>query len=777
MSRTSTVFPSNFVSRESKRDKSYGLQYARAIWGEHTKNISLFNDQIEIWKDNRRYAEGLQSIDKYKNQLSLLSGDLSWLNLDFSPVNRIAALVDNMEGKLMNQMYKIQCNPIDIVSKTKEDEDRDEMFAAMFAKKNDSDLEPITGIPVYSRNAKIPDTDQEAELYFKMSYKQACSIAMEQALEFVFMNNDFDAYTRKKILRDLIVNKRAAIHRYYDENNNICVKYIDHCKVLTPYSEHDDFRNIPYIAVIENMPIKDIAQITDEFDDEKLAEIAKRYEGAEGNPMFTDVSSYEGYYNSNTGITRPWYNFNIPVLSFYFLSVSKENRVKTTKDNGRIYWDKASDNAAPKSKNKELVSKDVQWLYEGKWIVGSDIVFNYREVKNVPRNKDAGSYSPKAELPIHMVAPNIFDMQNKSLVERAKPHEDQMNLINLKIQQHLIQAKPPGMAINVSALSGIMLGLGKDAATPEDIYRMYSQTGSLVYSDRRDDDSIINGVPIQDLPNGIGADFALLVNAFREQMAIINDVIGYNSAVDASSPDQEAVVGAAKMAIQATNNALRPLYAVHALLIEKVAKSLALMIQDSIEYNEDAFLRAIGAQATETIKYGKKLALHQFAIKVELLPDEEERMDLMNLMALGIENEQLFPSDAILIKQQAKQDVKLASQLLVYLEEKNRKDKMQQAKSQVDYTTQQQIESGRAVAESNMEAASFEAMQKGNLIKLQGFVDDQNAEKAHQRKMKEIVAEGNIDKEVAQITHDNNLRATAFDHAIAPKKEAEVALL
>lgn len=773
-----TVFPDEFATKEEKAKKPYGLQYARAIWSEHVKNITTFNDQAEIWRDNRRYAEGLQSVDKYQNQLSMADGDLSWLTLDFSPVNRIAALVDIIEGKIMNQLYKVQCNPIDFFSKTKEEEDRDKLYAAMFLKKNAGDLEKLTGLPMYPRNMRIPANDQEAELYMKMNYRQACSVAMEQALSFVFMNNDFDQVTRKKIIRDLIVNKRAAIHRYYDADNNICVKYVDHAKVITPYSEHDDFRNIPYIAVIENMPLKDIAEMTDEFDDKYLEEIAKRYEGKEGNPMLNGMSnSYEGYYNSNMGVVRPYMNFNIPVLSFYFLSISKENRVKRTSGN-KVYWNKVKEGANPKSKDKQLFTKNVQWLYEGKWIIGSDKVFNYKQAKNVPREKapgEKGGYSPKAELPIHMIAPNIYDMQNKSLVERAKPHEDQANITGLKIQQHVINAKPPGMYINIQALSGIFLGQGKEAATPEDIYKMYSQTGSVIGSDVREDGSLINGRPFEFLENGIGKDFALLVNHFREQMNIINDVIGFNSAVDASSPDAEAVVGAAKMAIQATNNALRPLYQAHLLLIERVSKSLTIMIQDSIKFNYDAFTRAIGAQATETINYGKKLALHQFAIKIEVLPDEEERMDLLNDLAIAQQNQTLKPSQVIMIKQQAKTNVKLAAQLMVYLEEKNAEEAMAQKRQEIEYNGQVQVQSGQAVAAANMEADQQATKNKADLIKLQGFVDRQNDAAKHKEDMEALIVKIQGDKDIAAMNHDNQIRHTAFD-AVVNKKPEKAAL-
>jgi hypothetical protein len=776
-----TTFPDPNAPKAVKLQKGYGLQQIRAMWAEYTRNAIVNNAFIQQMKINRTYAEGLESIEKYKDRLDL-NGDSSWLNLDFSPVNRIASLCDNLEGKLTNQMYKIQCNPIDIASKTKEEKDRDEMHANMFLKQQAGDLEQLSGIPIYPRNKYIPADDEEAELYFKMNYKQASAIAMEQALQFVFMNNEFDSVTRKKIIRDLVVIKRAALKRYYDNNNNIRVKYVDPVDLITPYTKKDDFSNIQYVGEKDLIRIGEIAEMTDEFTPDQLEEIAKKYAGSNyGNPEWdnswnsTGMGSYYPAANGPGAFQCPYYSFYVPVVNFYFLTRCKENWVKTTKADGRVFFDKQTDDYVITKKNKELISKEIEYVFEGWWIQGSEHVFNYKQSKNVPREKDSGSYSPKATLPIIIMAPNIYDMQNKSLVERAIPHEDQLNLINLKLQQLLIQAKPPGVAINKEALSGIMLGQGEEAAKPEDIYKMYAHTGSFVYSDVRDGGEIINGKPIEWLQNGIGEDFATLVNAYNAEMNKINDVIGYNNAVDASSPDAEAVVGAAKMAIQATNNSLRPLFQASVQLIERATRGIALMIQDSISENYDAFVRAIGTQATETIKYGKALALNQFAIKVELLPDEEEKMYLDQLIERGLEQGTLMTSDAILLRQEMKQDVKLAAQLMIYLENKNRKNRMAEEKSKVDYNTQQQVQSGQAVAQAQMEAEFNIAKRKDESLSLEYSLKDQLEERNHQRNMELEKLRGQNQVIVAEVSHEHAVRQSALDNSF--KSNAETAVV
>ena len=78
-------FPSQVVSDIEKDSFEYGLKVAQAIEGEwfqgsHTNRYkSLYNRFHEL----RLYARGEQSIQKYKDELSI-NGDLSYLNLDWT---------------------------------------------------------------------------------------------------------------------------------------------------------------------------------------------------------------------------------------------------------------------------------------------------------------------------------------------------------------------------------------------------------------------------------------------------------------------------------------------------------------------------------------------------------------------------------------------------------------------------------------------------------------------------------------------------------------------
>ena len=81
-------FPSQVVSDVEKISYEYGLKVAQAIEGEWFDKDNYSNRYIHNrnnFHNLRLYARGEQSIEKYKNELSI-NGDLSYLNLDWKPV-------------------------------------------------------------------------------------------------------------------------------------------------------------------------------------------------------------------------------------------------------------------------------------------------------------------------------------------------------------------------------------------------------------------------------------------------------------------------------------------------------------------------------------------------------------------------------------------------------------------------------------------------------------------------------------------------------------------
>ena len=92
----SAAFPSQLASDAQKASDDFGLQVGQAIqyeWFRKDGNSCRYYGQWRDFHRLRLYARGEQPIAKYKNELAI-DGDLSYLNLDWTPVPILPKFVD-----------------------------------------------------------------------------------------------------------------------------------------------------------------------------------------------------------------------------------------------------------------------------------------------------------------------------------------------------------------------------------------------------------------------------------------------------------------------------------------------------------------------------------------------------------------------------------------------------------------------------------------------------------------------------------------------------------
>jgi len=820
-------FPSDFESLEQKKTDRYGLEYVEAIYSLNILNYPVNNPQYLEYINNRQFAEGTYSTNIYKSRVGL-DTDTSYLNLDFSSINRIPTIINNMVGKAINKPFRFQCNPLDTVSRIKVDEKRAEMKADMFLKQKSEQSEQLTGQPLVSKSKFVPEDNEEAELHMQMNFKLEEAEAMELALKWVFDSNSFEADALPAIYRDMFTDKKTVLFRYYDSNKNIRIKRWDHLKVVHPYSSFDDFHDIPYQGFLDTYTIGEIAKMNPKFTDEDLYDIARDNAGMNGNLMWNaDWYLQYSYYNNSFGpiAYRMFQNFKVAVVNFYFLSPIHDVKAVKKSVTGKLrVEDKKADYVPVKEKEKtfgeetesiDVINKRKIARFEGFWIPNTKKIWEYKRTENEDRDIVNGAYSPETELPGRIIMPNQLGMLNKSAVSLMKPLEKQMMLAWLKLQQFLIKAMPPGLAINQNALLEVVNGQGEGKALPTDWTKLYQQTGNIIFSDTDGSGRIINGKPFEELQGGISAKFTEFFSVMDYCINKMNEVVGYNTAVDGSSPKADALVGVNQQAIQATYDCLRPIYNdVNKRLIEPTAKRVALMIQDSLRLgNEDfkkALTDAIGKKNVDVLIEGRDMPLASSAISVELQPDEQEMADINMLIQLGIQNQTLNPSDVLRVRQQLKTNIKLAGQLLVYLEKKNAKDKEKAAQALSETNGQVQIASAKAASEMKLQEIQSEVQLKGELLKLEYQLKGELSSQEHIQLMEEIagknigienVANINVGKavevqkistqgkliesqvaanskvEAAHLTHQSNIQKGFQDHDHAMEqmeKEAEL---
>lgn len=727
-------FPDQFVSTEEKAKDDYGKRYAQAIWYSFGGAFQ-WNQRRMRYIALRKWREGLQDVEEMKNIMST-GGDTTWLNIDWSPISIIPKFADIVTSIVNNSLYKVKCNAVDKISLNKKDIKKKEMQAAMLLKK----IEKQAGVKLVPDGVKVPESEEQIDLYMDLNFKMATEMVMELGIDKVFVQNGFKE-TRKKVVDDLVTIKTGAIRNYYDRNYQICQRYVDPVNLITPYSLQEDYSDIPYAAEVIWKTIGQIkAEAGPKFTEEQYYEIAQSAFNKWGNLLAGGLKDYYYYQNTNQ---RPYYNFLIPCIDFEFLSINTQY-YKTKKNKygvSRTYKEGESYKGENQGPDTQMHSIDKQNRFGGMYILGADLVYNYGLQHNVDRKRKGKTYSLDTCLSFKIYSPGMRDMENKSLVERAVPYARQMQLAHLKLQQMQAQAVPKGIKIDISGLTEVIIGKGdqKEAMSPLELRAMYSQTGTFYYNRTNTDGSPMNGSPIEEMENGLGKDVLNYIEIYNHNLNIIRDMIGVNEATDASTPSPEALVGIQKMAAAGTKNALRPLSEALTHIVESAADEVTRMIQDTLEYNKEGIELSLGEAAYKILELGKDIALCDFSIQVEYLPDEEERLFLEQRIANAEANKEIRPEDAIICH-----SIKNTKEAAAYLMERRKayqKEKMEESAQMSQAQAQAAAGAAKAAEEEKRLTYDMQAQYEGVLSQVkkdQQVAIDNNA---HANKMKEIELE------------------------------------
>jgi len=745
-------YPDPFSSREEKLDKKYGIQYFKRMykeWADEEIGSGSYVSRNERYKRYREYAEGMQSIEQYKDLLGA-NGDSSYLNLNWEVVPMIPKFVDVIVGGLTNQEYKIKCTAIDQVSKDKRSEDKLKKLTAMELKEFHAEVAGLSGLPFDAGDEELPESKEELDLYMSLNYKQMVEIAMEEGIELTFYLNDWGEVT-KRISRDLVVLNIGA-SKTDVEDGKLTIRYVDPSHLITSHSSRPDFKNIQHAGEVIYMSIHELKRLAgDEFSDEEYVEIARNNAGKYGNPK--NLAKGSNYYNEYE--IHEYDTYKIAVLDGLYKTVDDLNyEKKENKYGGYTIHKKNKDYKQPKnSKQKRTKLKTtVENIYKGKWIIGTDYIFEYGLATNILRPK---SNLSKAILPYSIYAPNILNMNSKSLVERMIPFADQIQLCHLKIQHLMSKAKPKGSAIELGAIENVGKGDG-GTFTPIEVQDIYQQTGNLYYRSQQDDGSPLPSMPIQELGGGIGGALQELIAIYQYNLQMLRDVTGINEARDASQPDKESLVGIQKMALLASNNATRWINQALLSITQSTAKSVALRVQDLVKYKGayKGYVQAIGEFNMKAIEVSKDVTMADYGIMIEPLPDDEQKAILEQNIQMSIQQGALRLEDAIMIRNVT--NIKLANQLLVIRRKKYAEEAAKAAQENARANAEQQQASVAAKAQADAQLKQMDNEMSMQTLQAEYQMKEEFAKAEHDRKLEIIEATGEIKSEHIKLAEDDS---------------------
>mgnify|MGYP003125395019 CR=1 FL=1 len=743
MTESVVNFPSQAVSDLEKMTYDYGLKVARAIQGEwFNERNNKFNSNNDTFHKLRLYARGEQSVEKYKNELSI-NGDLSYLNLDWKPVPIVSKFVDIVVNGMSQRSYEVNAFSQDSYGVSKRTDYMESMLRDIRAKEFNDVVQQEYGLDIYeNKRETLPDTEEELSLHMQLNYKQAIEIAEEQAINVLFENCDYDLIKRRS-LYDLVTIGIGATKTSFNWNDGAKVEYVDPANLIYSYTESPYFEDIYYVGEVKQIPINELVK---EFHNLTELDIKEIVDGPRDN-------------------TRRKYNRDknkIEVLYFNYKTHSNDvYKLKKTSTGADKIIIKDDTFNPPEDMDGDFSRLDrvVETMYEGVLILGTDKLLKWEMASNMMRSKsDFG----KVKMNYNIVAPRMYDGRIESLVSRITGFADTIQLTHLKIQQVMNRMVPDGVYLDADGLAEIDLGNGTNY-NPQEALNMFFQTGSVIGRSFTSDGDVNPGkVPIQQIQNGSGGNkLQTLIATYNYYLQMIRDVTGLNEARDASTPDKNALVGIQKLAAANSNTATRHILQSMMYLTAEAAECLSLRISDIIEYSptREAFVRAIGAHNVATLEELKDLHLYDFGIFIELMPDEEEKQMLENNVQVALAQQLIELDDAIDLRDV--RNIKLANQLLKV---KKRK------KLERDQLIQQQNIQAQSQANQQAQQAAAQAEVQKNQAKAE--TDAQLEQTKNELKIQYLQQEAQVKKELMQLEFELNSRLNQGENLLKDKQEA-----
>jgi len=728
-------FPKQTDDYSIQKQEEYGLQVARAIQGEWFKRegtgYSNFYDNRTEFRLRRSYARGENSTTHIKKQVGD-DGDISYINLDDTPIPIVAKFADLVANGMSQRDYQIKAFSIDRESTEKRIKFREDVKKDMATKEFSMNAKQL-GIDTFSVDPReIPEDDNELDIYTEIKYKPAIEIAEEAAITTISEENEYNETTRRRVEKDLVDLGIGAAKNIYSHSDGVILDYVDPENLIWSYTEDPYFKDVYYVGEFKNELISNVIKehpyLTDE-ERQRIQEAATswaEYHGLEGWDDFDD--NLDG---------------KIAILNFSYKTVRKKiYKEKSNKTGGRkvLKKDKDFEVKGKGDRDFEKITKYEEIWFEGAYVLGTNIMLRWELAENQVRPK---SNNNRVLNNYVICAPNMYKNNIDSIVKRMIPFADKIKMIDYKIQQTLQLMVPDGQFIDVDGLAEIDLGDG-GSYSPQEAFDMYMKTGSIFGRSQTYGGDFNHGkVPIQEITtSGFNNKLAALEKQYMFNIQQIRDITGVNEAVDASTPDKDALVGIQKMAAYNSNVATRHILEGSKYITRKLFQSLSYRISDILEYSETKqdLINKIGSRNVRSLEFVENLHLHDFAIHVDLTMDDEEKAQLEKDIAIEIQNGTLGTEDKIDIM--AIKNLKYANEILK-IRKKRREQKLQEQKMQeIEAQKQANIQSAQAASQSKLQEQKMKVDGEAGLegIKHKNAMDKMREEYALKDKHEEVKA-------------------------------------
>lgn len=744
--------------RPEKDDPQWYLAWARWIYARYCNNYTLIcpggfipsMSHGRSLQELRAYGRGQQSVEKYKSRVDaakIMGEDgkkLGLMNISWDPNQVYRKFREIIIDRALSVEHEPNVVAIDKPSiRKKELAVANDRLAAMPQSKE-----------FFSQVGMLPDGVNEDIMGMRPTdvdvlnqlggYQVMAEIAIREAVQASLQFSNYSPEIKRQLLEDHVDAAIVATKVVHDAaTGRQIVEYVDIAGLIIPNSQYDDCHDIDYVGIIKPKSISALRQ-GGGLSEEQLFTIAKLYRNTGpnarmdanfGNTTYTPRGMYGAKYNGTD-----YDQMQVQVMEISYVALDVERHVVGYHRCGNFICDQVGRNSKLSQKQiekgKSIEDNIIQYVYTAEWIVGSDIVYNFRVDDVVTRTGTPGSM--RAVLPVQVHRSN-----QPSITSACIGAIDDLQLAIYKKRLAITKLPPlPNLAVDMSIMEDA-ISLGPYKLTQLDLADIYAASGYYFYKSKSEfagSNEASNRPPLMPIGDNMSNMLQVLQGEIVSAIDTLRLISGVNEMSDGTGNPKDVLNGVAAGFEQASNRSMSGVYTAMTVHFKLVARGLALRYQSVATYGQrEMHYLPVASSTVRMLQLYPDLALHDFEISVNPAMDNNSRQMLMQALVSN-RDQQKIDEDVFLMVMELIQSGQI--QRAQYIMSKGVADKGQRDQQNQIQMMKQQSEAQAGQAQATEQAKQATVAMEGEVVAkqivLKGEQERITQKEAHEQRMVEL---------------------------------------
>ena len=721
--------PNKIKETNNSENPEYFLKWAEYIFAQYTLGYCQWGNggmsgSGKSFEELRLYALGRQDNRKYKKWVDDCDPNATegFMNINWDNVQILPKFRDIVCSK-MDVEFEVRSKAVDATA----DKERKTIAGKMKLATNPAVKEMFAATGGMPPGVSVPagiNTPEDVDILQRLGgLTLQYEIAMADAMEYT--RDESSWMTLKKRWRQDIFDLNACAGKVYTETSTRTVKirYVDPAQLICSATKDPAHEDITFAGELRRMTLSDL-RLESGLNEEQLMEIARLYKGFRSNATSYDSPYYSASYQTVGGDKRrsnTFENFEVDVVDFCFIGSKTEKYVMAERRDGTPVYDKVLSSSQLSARDlrrgKQMEETEIEYVYTCKWIVGTDIVFDYGKEHGIVRYNKKGV--KRVRLPYI-----ISSDRSPSMAERCISHIDDIQLAVLKKRNALAKMAPGPRMILDKTLLRATIDIGGKTMTMLDMVRQYQKTGVMVVESKPEfddpDSPGTNKKPFEFAPTGLAEDFAIFAGEIGGGVDMIRTVTGVNEVADGSSQQPDMLVGVATELGAATNNAIKPLLHIDQTMTLNSMKYVTCKWQVGVLTGDiEIEYMPINSNVMRAIKLSGDLYDRDLGIILVIAPSETDRQIMLQDIMTKRMNSTISEADYMMIYNMVRDgDFKKAQLYLVRAVEEEKARQQQMAMQNLQSQAQAQSQAAQEIEAAKAKTLQLEYQLKAELIKV-----------------------------------------------------------